>query len=190
MLISLANADIGLHPKPIGISSPQGSIVVRIIPGIMPGQHSHSKTERSKKFMSPSAKAKYYYLDENFNYDTQQIINLVNPQSPSLAYIFESGELVTVDNWPSVGVDPVIVVYQPDGTILKKYNLSEIYSEEQIKQFTVTALSRLWRCPTALPYQVGDKLSVFDVLGGRLDISVSTDEFIYTSNYFNCECEK
>jgi hypothetical protein len=61
--------------------------------------------------------------------------------------VADSGRyVVTFDEWGRVGYGPnVVVIYGPDGEVIKKYALEGLLTEEEISQVTHGVSSRWWR---------------------------------------------
>ena len=70
---------------------------------------------------------------------------LVNEVSPVSAIVANDGTVVTFDNWHAVGYgDDVIVIYRPDGTLVRKLGLADLMEEEDISQLRHSVSSIWW----------------------------------------------
>lgn len=138
----IASADEWQAAQPIGVSSPSGRIVVRVLPGNSIGDvYGFSGAEKGE-----FATAIYYLLTDPGGYEPYQKATLQNPVAPVSAFLTDEGTLVTLDNWHNVGIDPVIVIYGSDGVLLRKYKLSDLYEQTQIESMPRSVSSIWWRC--------------------------------------------
>lgn len=96
---------------------------------------------------------------------------LKNEQSPVDAIVTNSGQVVTFDDWHSVGYGPnVIVVYDTTGEVVYRDSLEGIVSSETILCFTHSISSIWWRKSFWLE-------NSDSTLGIKLDIK--TEEALY-----------
>lgn len=71
---------------------------------------------------------------------------LKNEQSPVDAIVTNLGQVVTFDDWHSVGEGPnAIVVYDRTGEVVHRYSLDDIVSSETIMYFARSVSSIWWR---------------------------------------------
>lgn len=165
-------ADQWINPTETGALSPDGRVVVRVIPGESWGEVEGFKGAPTGKH----AIARFYRLDEAgaafVQYREQE---LLNPVAPVFLTVTDEGALVTLDNWHNAGYGPVLVVYAPSGEVLKSYALKDLYSEEQIRQFPISVSSIWWRCSSQPPgIEGGSTLAFVDVLSQRVAVDLAT----------------
>lgn len=91
-------------------------------------------------------KGTLYKLDADKGYQQEWSQPLVNDVFPAGALVSNAGEyVVTFDNWHSVGYgDNVVVIYDSQGQLIKKFSLEDILSKETITKICVTVSSRWW----------------------------------------------
>lgn len=172
LAVCQARADSWMPPKVTGLVSPTGQFVLRLIPA------SNLRTALGVKGEPGDrpARAIYYQLDANGQYRQLQEITLRNPVAPLSAVVSDSGALVTLDNWHGVGTgSEVMVVYRPDGTVLRSYGLEDLYTAEEIERFGHSVSSIWWRCraePTLDHH--AEVLDISDTLGGSVTVNLTT----------------
>ena len=91
------------------------------------------------------AKAIVYYRG-SIGYSKTAEFPLLNEVSPVNALISGDGRyVVTFDNWHMVGYgDNVVVIYRADGTLVRKFGLADLFTENDIKTFKHTVSSIWW----------------------------------------------
>lgn len=172
--VCAASADSWRGPEVQGRSSPQGKRVLRVIPGTDKGAvYGFTGAQRGQ-----AAKALVYRLDATGNYRERLEIQLLNPISPVFAAIADSGELITLDNWHNMGIgSSVVVVYAPDGRVVRSLGLKDLYSTAELQKFRLTTSSIWWRCESEpLLNARGPSLEFTDALGGSLEVNLKTGE--------------
>jgi TonB family protein len=69
---------------------------------------------------------------------------LVNHYAPMRALVANDGTTVTFDNWTSYGLgENIVVIYRPDGTLVRTMALADFLVEEDIAVFS-RSVSSLW----------------------------------------------
>jgi len=154
-----------------GVSSPSGQIIVRVIPGTSIGDvHGFAGAPKGK-----FAAGLYYRLSEAGEYVRYQEVALVNPVAPVFIAVSDSGELVTLDNWHNMGMGKAVVVYRPDGQVLRSWELSQIYGKDELQKMPISVSSVWWRCALPPVLQARPSLLGFhDVLGNLVDVDLKT----------------
>ncbi len=163
--------------------SQNGRYVVRVIPGDSMGDVYGFGGSKKGSY----AKAEYYkYTNEG--YIKFREFELLNPISPLFVAITNTGSLITLDNWHNMGYGEVVIIYKPNGSVIKKYKLTDIYTESQLKMIRMTTSSLWWRCKSARPFYDAhsNTLVVNDALGGRLEIDVSIGRKNYSGKGGSC----
>ena len=70
---------------------------------------------------------------------------LVNEVAPVSALVANDGTVVTFDNWHAVGHgDDVVVIYRPDGSLVRKLALTDFLDDEDIFQLSRSVSSIWW----------------------------------------------
>jgi hypothetical protein len=88
-------------------------------------------------------------MDEDVDVEeeaTEWSVDLENPYSPHKVLVADSGDyVVTFDEWGRVGYGPnVVVIYGPEGEVIKKYDLEDLLTKEEITMVPTTVSSRWW----------------------------------------------
>lgn len=172
----MANADSWPAPQEKGLISSEGSVVVKVIPGESFGESFGFAGEKTGRY----AAAKFLRWNGSDGYRQYQEIELLNPVAPIEALIHDDGTLVTLDNWHNMGYGNVVVIYKPDGSILKSYRLADLYKTEKIEQFEHSVSSVWWRCNTRNPRLSYHFLELIDSFGAVLRFDLKTGEFTYS----------
>jgi len=163
--LSNARADSWPAAKKVGIASPSGLFVVRIIPGATPDGAARANP----------ATAIFYRLGADANYVRSHEVALLNPVAPVFVAVSDTGELVALDNWFMTGFGKVVVVYRPDGQVLRSYDLAQIYGKDELEKFSSSVSSIQWRCPFP-PVLNNDGISLpfHDTLGNAVAVNLKT----------------
>jgi len=156
-------ADKWGSPEVTSALNQDSSIVVRVIPG--KSYLNHDLTNSKKAF----AKAQYFKWNGSNAYDIYQNITLKNPAAPIHILLANDGTLVTIDNWYSTGSGKVIVIYAPNGELIKEYELTELFPDkEDFDKLGRSVSSIQWRCLELQPNLRYGYLYVPHILGGSL----------------------
>jgi len=154
-----------------GAVSPNGNIVVRIIPGNSLGDVTGFAGEKKGE----PARAVYYRLTEANNYTKYQAVKLLNPIAPVDFAVSDAGELVTLDNWHNMGIGQAIAVYDPSGGVRRSFALKDVYKPDEIKKFTRSVSSVWWRCnPPPVFDQDSSSLAFEDRIGNVISIDLKS----------------
>ncbi len=134
----------------------------------------------------PYAVAEWYKYDGE-NYTLVSRATLLNPIAPQQIEVTEGGNLITLDNWHNQGIGAALVIYSPDGSIVKQYTLLDLFSERDLKRIRTTTSSIHWRCNgfSAL-LDTPSRLWIEDSLGGRFIVDVETGQFNYSAAGGSC----
>lgn len=103
------------------MASPDGNIVVRVLPGDSLGEVMGFAGEKKGR----PAQAMYYRVAEGDRYIKCQEAPLHNPIAPFDFYVSDSGEMATLDNWHNMGIGKIVVVYAPDGTVRQSHEANQ-----------------------------------------------------------------
>jgi hypothetical protein len=171
LLSAHTRADSWPSAQASGIASPNGQVVVRVVPGTNFGAvYGFSGAEKG-----PSATAIYYRLGASDAYVRYQAITLLNPVAPIFTAVSDDGELVTLDNWHNMGWGKTVVVYRPDGKVQRSYELAQMYSEAERNKISQSVSSIWWRCPMSPVLEARtSSVKLYDVLGNIVEINLKT----------------
>jgi hypothetical protein len=98
------------------------------------------------------------------------------------------GGLITIDNWHNLGVGDVLVIYSPDGKVVKRFGLRDLYSKDDIARVKTSTSSIQWRCPgLSTSLESANELWVDDSVGGRLVFKLETGTFDYERKGGSCQ---
>lgn len=166
---NLSSADKWGSPEVTSALSENSTVVVRITPG--EGFLNHEPDSSEKAF----AKALYFKWNGIDAYNLYQEVKLKNPASPIKVLVADDGTLVTIDNWYSTGSGKVIVIYAPNGELIKEYELAELFPNKiDFDKLGRSVSSIQWRCLELEPDLRYGYLYVPHVLGGSLRFSLKT----------------
>jgi len=90
------------------------------------------------------AKATFYHRKTDGSYGLGATLTLLNPVAPVEFFVTDQGNLITLDNWHNRGYGKVLVLYGPDGSPIKSYELKDLFLEEEIRQFDHSVSSIAW----------------------------------------------
>jgi hypothetical protein len=166
-----AHADSWPSAAPARVTSRDGTIVVHMTPGNSIGD----VVGFAGADKGPYAQATYSRRGAEGNDLRYQAIKLLNPVAPVFVAVNDTGELVTLDNWHNMGYGKVVVVYAADGKLRRSYQLADMYSPEEIKQFPLSVSSVWWRCPVEPVFDAPALvLNVRDRIGNVLAIEMKS----------------
>lgn len=157
---------IPLHP--LYVSSSDGSFLVKV-----------RKTQGKDV-----AEAVFYRAGKDDSLSVEKIFELTNRDMPKNVFISNSGNIVTLDDWNSYGRgENVIVVYDYNGQIIRRYSLRELYSQTDLNKFLISSSSIHWRCiEIEVKVYLGKKLVIYDRIGGEIVIDMDSAELEYKKN--------
>jgi len=179
---NLCIADKWGSPELISALSEDSTIVVRVIPG--EGFLNHDSKSSEKAF----AKAQYFKWNGSNAYDIYQSITLKNPAAPIQVLVAGDGTLITIDNWYSTGFGKVVVIYAPNGELIKEYELTELFPDKNdFDNLGRTISSIQWRCLDLKPDLRYGYLYVPHILGGSLRFDLKTGTLDKIKPDLKCE---
>jgi hypothetical protein len=175
-------ADSWPAPRALGKPSATGSYVVRVAPGTSKGD----VVGYSGAPKGPYAVAEWHRYDGT-GYTSAHRATLLNPIAPEDIEVTERGNLITLDNWHNRGMGVVLAIYTPEGRVLKRYTLLDLYSERDVKRIRTSVSSVHWRCERlSTVLDSPRELWIDDSLGGRFVVNVETGSFTYEANGGSC----
>ena len=111
------------------------------------------------------ARAEFFRRDASRGYRLVAEQTLVNPIAPALFFVTDRGYLVTIDNWGNLGYGRVLAGYAPTGKPLFAWQLSDLFTAEEIAAFKTSVSSIWWRNDTV--YVREDKQSIYISMDGN-----------------------
>lgn len=175
LLAALAHADSWVPATVQARASRNGQFVVRVTPGKSMGDV-HGFGGMAK---GPHATAEWHRFDGT-SYKKIRTVRLLNPVAPVDIELTDRGALVTIDNWHNLGRGNVLVIYSPNGEVIRKFGLSDLYSRDNIARMGISTSSIHWRCPgSSTSLESATELWVDDSIGGRLVFKLDTGAFTY-----------
>ena len=131
-----ASADSWALPTAQTVVSEKGHYIAKIIPA-----------DFKSKSPDKHAIARIYKYDEQSDtYIKYREQDLVNKMMPVYTLILDNSQIITFDEWHSVGIGKnVIVVYGENGKFLKNFPLDRIAYKFEIKKFKRSVSSIYWR---------------------------------------------
>jgi hypothetical protein len=183
MAASNVHADDWPSVQTVAITSPNGEIVVRIVPGTdmsaVVGFAGAAKGE--------PARALFYRLKGDDKFVLYQQVKLLNPVAPVLSLVANSGELVTLDNWHNLGYGKILAHYGADGKVRRSYKLAQIYPAADIRKLSLSVSSIYWRCPSAPMLDRGATLlTLNDKLGKVIEFELATGKISRSRAHKGC----
>ena len=152
-LSSSVHADSWALPVKKKYYSPDRKYCLEVIPKQLESQLSYFKGKAEGKTDAGAVKGlkdnrakAIFYVNESIGYSKKHEFPLVNEVSPVNAVVSADGRyVVTFDNWHQVGYgDDVVVIYQSNGALVKKFGLADLFTESDIRSFIHTASSIWW----------------------------------------------
>jgi hypothetical protein len=101
---------------------------------------------------------------------------------PLAALVADDGRFITFDNWHNVGFGKVVAIYTPDGTLVRAWELTELYAKDKVEAIPRSVSSRSWRCA---PMHFVDpkrqhEVYVPEALGGYFVFTLGTGTVVHT----------
>jgi hypothetical protein len=181
---TLAVADSWVAPKSSGVASPNGELLVRVVPGNSMGEaQGFGETPKGEH-----AHALYYRLEGKEKFALFQEVTLENPIAPFSYVVTNQGSLVTFDNWANVGYGKAIVIYTPTGIVRKSYTLQDLYNSSELEKVPKSVSSHWWRCSRAPVLDGYSNNVVFnDVLGNIIEVNPESGTVNRVGKHKGCE---
>jgi hypothetical protein len=175
-------ADSWGTPQLQGKASARGTYLVRVVPGSSKGDVFGYEGQPK----GPYATAEWHKYDGT-QYQRVGRATLLNPIAPVDIEVTEKGNLITLVNWHNKGIGYVLAIFTPEGKVLKRYKLLDLYSERDVKRMRTTTSSIHWRCEGfSFVLDSPRELWIDDSLGGRLEVNVETGTFKYEQGGGSC----
>lgn len=154
LLASAVSADEWALPKKAKYYSPNKKYYLEVTPKKLESQLKYFEDKVDKKenagavkgLRDNQAKATLYVRRSDGAYSRKSEFPLVNEVSPVSALVSNDGNyVVTFDNWHGVGYgDDVVVLYRPNGSVIKKFALEDLLTEGDIETLPHSVSSIWW----------------------------------------------
>jgi hypothetical protein len=112
---------------------------------IIPGQSLGDTVGFSGASKGAYAKAEFYNRRDDASYARDTVITLVNPMAPVDVFVNNRGTLILLDNWHNKGYGTILALYAANGSLIKSYKLSDLFSNDEIEGFDHSESSIIWR---------------------------------------------
>jgi hypothetical protein len=172
---NIAFADDWPGPVVREVFSESRDFFVRVIPGESLGDTVGFDSADQGKY----AVAELYRLEKPGSYELVSRWNLLNPIAPVDCFVSDQGHLITLDNWHNMGYGEVVVFYDRNGAVLKKYQLEKLFPASLVDKIPMSVSSRWWRSKPVHFTKGQQELYVPDSVGGNFVFTVQTGEFKY-----------
>lgn len=170
MALKSSVADEWPPPKPAIVSSPNGRLLVRIVPD----------TESSGNSGTGGARAEFYAARANHWFLLRSEAALVNPVSPVFAVLTDNGYLITFDNWYEKGRTAAIAFYGPYGDLIRQLTLSDLYGSRRVELPASTPSTTIhWLCRVSQSQDPIAGIVLHEALGGTFVLTPETGRFEY-----------
>lgn len=135
VIAACSRADSWIAPTLKVVASPDGTALLRIVPG-------RSDQERGRAIATVLK-----YDASSGGYEKAVEFRLRNPSSPHAAVITNDARfIVTFDDWAGIGrTENVVVVYRGTGEFVRAWALSDIFTDDERKRFISSTSSTWWR---------------------------------------------
>jgi hypothetical protein len=163
--------------RPITIFTDKADRFIRIIPGRSIGD----LVGFSGAPKGPYAAAELYARGSDRSYVLTHEVPLVNPVAPVNVLLAPDGSFITFDNWHNLGYGSVVAIYGRDGSLVRQYELEDLYPPQKIKALPTSVSSRSWRCaPNHFVATDGAEAYVREHSGGYFVFRLKDGTFRYT----------
>jgi hypothetical protein len=141
LLASRAHADSGARPRMREAFSESRDHVVRILPGERLGDTVGFAGETQGRY----ATAEFSRRARDRSSQLVAPVSLLNPVAPVEVLVADSGHVVAVDNWHHLGYGTVVAIDDAHGTLIRAYELRELFQPAAIQRFPQSVSSIHWR---------------------------------------------
>ena len=134
-LSGICTADSWDPPSPITVTSDDGAYRLTIYPRAIasPRPDAHQQCDATLEKLGPRS------------YELVWRKPFVNEVSPAYAAVTRSGQIVTFDNWHSLGLgDDAIVIYDKEGNLVRKLSLATLLGDEYFNKLPRSTSSVQW----------------------------------------------
>jgi len=168
-------ADDWAAPQTREVFSGSREYFVRVTPGDSLGDTVGFAGERKGRY----AAAEFYRRGPNRSYRLVAETALLNPVAPVEFFVSNDGRLATVDNWHNLGYGKAVALYDSRGKIIQAYALSDLFQDDEIKNFRRSVSSIHWRDGPVYVRQDQKTLLITIRGGGDFLFGLETGRFKY-----------
>jgi hypothetical protein len=168
-------ADDWAAPQTKEVFSASREYFVRVTPGESLGDTFGFAGQKKGKY----AAAEFYRRHQDRSYRLVIEVVLLNPMAPVEFFVSNDGRLATIDNWHNIGYGKVVSIYDPRGKVVRSYELSNLFQDEEIKAFGRSVSSIHWRNGPAYIRQDQKTLLITVKSGGDFLFGMETGRFKY-----------
>lgn len=168
-------ADDWAAPRTKEVFSASRQYFVRVTPGESLGDTVGFAGEKKGKY----AAAEFYRRHQDRSYTLATEAVFLHPIAPVEFFVSNDGRLATVDNWHNLGYGKVVSIYDSHGKLVKSYELSDLFNEQEIKDFGRSVSSIHWRNGPAYIRQDQKTLLITVKSGGEFVFGLETGRFKY-----------
>lgn len=136
------------------------------------------------------AKAEFYARQSDRSYRLIWERELLNPVAPVDVLVSNKGYVITLDNWHNMGYGKIVALYTPQGALIRSYELTDLYTKDQLSRISGSVSSRHWRGRTRGLFGLVDpseqtKVYVMDSFRNTFVFDLRTGKYSYDLNPAN-----
>jgi hypothetical protein len=167
------------------VFSEDGGHFVRIIPGDNLGATVGFRGAKKGR----NARAEFYARQKDRSYRLISEAQLPNPIAPVEALLSNAGLLITFDNWHNVGYGKAVVIYNARGSVVRSYELEQLFAAEKVSQVPASESSRWWRCAPIHFVEPQEQRSVYvpEFSGGYFVFDLARGGMTHTAGAAPCQ---
>jgi hypothetical protein len=157
LFVPVLYGDTWMLPSGVNISSPSGNYIAQV----SPGSGGYGGYERAITNREHNASVILMRSQEGVT-NVVWKGKLINPAAPVDVYVSDSGYMVTMDNWHNIGYGPIIVIYDPQGRLVRYWSLEELFKPEESLRLPRSVSSIRWHAGSA-NFGAGSETNIFVV---------------------------
>ena len=180
-IADIAIADSWPGPRTREVFSESREYFIRVTPGESIGDAVGFGGAKNGRY----AVAEFYRRGKDRSYNLTAGITLLHPVAPVEVFVSDAGGLVTVDNWHNLGYGKVVSIYDSRGMLIRSYELSELFSTEEIRNFPHSVSSIHWRSGPTYIRQDQKTLLITVKSGADFLFGLESGKFQYCENREN-----
>jgi hypothetical protein len=168
-------ADDWAAPQTKEVFSASREYFVRVKPGESLGDTFGFAGQKKGKY----AAAEFYRRHQDRSYKLIAEAVLLHPVAPVEFFVSNDGRLATIDNWHNIGYGKVVSIYDSRGKVVRSYELSDLFQDEEIKSLGRSVSSIHWRNGPAYIRPDQKTLLITVKSGGDFLFGLETGRFKY-----------